>query len=71
MSKVRWLVFDEADRILELGYERDARAVVEAVDKQQEKEDGRDRKRQTMLLSATLTSGIEQVTNRSEAVIAP
>ncbi len=68
LSKVRWLVFDEADRILELGYERDARAVVEAVEKQAAEAvaaGGERRRRQTMLLSATLTSGIEQLSEMS------
>ena len=46
------LVFDECDRMLELGYKRDVQSVLNAINEQSEK------KRQTLLLSATLTQGM-------------
>jgi ATP-dependent RNA helicase DDX31/DBP7 len=52
-------VFDEADRMLELGYERDVRAIVDAINEQSQLN------RQTLLLSATLTKGIEQLSEIS------
>ena len=58
LKNLSWLVLDEADRMLELGYERDVRSIITAIDEQ-----APDNKtnRQTLLLSATLTKGIEQV----------
>ena len=51
------LVFDECDRMLELGYKRDVQSVLNAINDQSEK------KRQTLLLSATLTQGIEEMSS--------
>ncbi|KAL7744500.1 hypothetical protein ACLKA6_001868 [Drosophila palustris] len=71
LSKLRFLVLDEADRLLELGYERDVKQLVEAIDKQRA-EDAADAAEaaadplptvamQRMLLSATLTSQVQQL----------
>lgn len=88
LRRVRWLVLDEADRMLELGYERDVQRILTALDEQgapaaapedthadhvgdisataARANDPTDLaatagRRQTVLLSATLTSGIEQL----------
>ena len=45
--------------MLELGYKRDVQSVLNAVNEQSEK------KRQTLLLSATLTQGIEEMSSIS------
>lgn len=55
LKNLRFLVLDEADRMLELGYERDVQSIVTVINEQR----GTDR--QTLLLSATLTTGIEQL----------
>ncbi|KAM8721729.1 hypothetical protein ACLKA7_007578 [Drosophila subpalustris] len=68
LSKLRFLVLDEADRLLELGYERDVKQLVEAIDKQRA-EDAAEAAAdplptvamQRMLLSATLTSQVQQL----------
>jgi len=57
LSSVEWLVLDEADRMLELGYEREVQKVLEALRE--------NTKRQSLLLSATLTSGIQQLSEVS------
>jgi len=59
LDKVEWVVLDEADRMLELGYEREVQKVLTAL---QEKNT---LKRQTLLLSATLTKGIQQLSEVS------
>jgi len=59
LDKVKWVILDEADRMLELGYERDVQTVLNAL---QEKND---LKRQSVLLSATLTTGIQQLSEVS------
>jgi len=59
LDKVKWVVLDEADRMLELGYEREVTKVLTAL---QEKNLI---KRQTILLSATLTTGIQQLSELS------
>ncbi len=56
MKKLAFLVLDEADRMLELGYERDVQAIINTINEQMERAS-----RQTLLLSATLTTGIEQL----------
>eukprot|EP00095_Tigriopus_kingsejongensis_P011286 maker-scaffold14_size734282-snap-gene-2.22 protein:Tk11286 transcript:maker-scaffold14_size734282-snap-gene-2.22-mRNA-1 annotation:"atp-dependent rna helicase" len=59
LKRLMFLVLDEADRMLELGYERDVQAIITAINEQMEGT------RQTLLLSATLTTGIEQLSEVS------
>jgi len=62
LTKLQFLILDEADRLLELGYERDVKQLVEAIDKQRaESEDKELPQLQRMLLSATLTSQVQQL----------
>ena len=75
LEKIRWLVLDEADRMLELGYERDVQKIITALNEKQEPENPNlvainqghhsGKNRQTILLSATLTKGIEQLSEIS------
>uniref|UniRef100_A0A1I8IJQ9 ATP-dependent RNA helicase n=1 Tax=Macrostomum lignano TaxID=282301 RepID=A0A1I8IJQ9_9PLAT len=53
-SGIRMLIIDEADRLAELGFERDVRRIVEAVC-------ACGRRPQTLLCSATLTDGTERL----------
>merc|ERR1712142_37527 len=59
LVKVEWVVLDEADRMLELGYEREVQKVLTALHEKNTL------KRQTLLLSATLTKGIQQLSEVS------
>jgi len=59
LDKVEWVVLDEADRMLELGYEREVQKVLTALHEKNTL------KRQTLLLSATLTKGIQQLSEVS------
>lgn len=75
LEKIRWLVLDEADRMLELGYEREVQKIITALNEKQEPENSNmialnqghfsGKNRQTILLSATLTQGIEQLSEIS------
>ncbi|ROT70695.1 putative ATP-dependent RNA helicase [Penaeus vannamei] len=53
LAKVKYLVIDEADRLLDMGYERSVTSIMESLKEQQESTD-----RQTIMLSATLSSGV-------------
>eukprot|EP00105_Crassostrea_gigas_P038416 XP_019922564.1 PREDICTED: probable ATP-dependent RNA helicase DDX31 isoform X2 [Crassostrea gigas] len=57
LSKVKWLVLDEADRLLDLGYEKDVGEIISALDTESH--------RQTVLLSATLSEGVERLAGMS------
>lgn len=57
LNKVSWLVLDEADRLLDMGYEKDVGSFVDALNSQQEP--GSSHK--TVLLSATLTNAVERL----------
>ncbi|KAM4695736.1 ATP-dependent DNA helicase DDX31 [Rhinophrynus dorsalis] len=57
-TRVRWLIVDEADRILDLGFEKDITAILNALNSQCEK-------RQNVLLSATLSQGVERLADIS------
>ncbi|VDN12199.1 unnamed protein product, partial [Dibothriocephalus latus] len=60
VKSVRWLVIDEADRLVELGFERDVRRIIERVAREVSTVDG-STPVQTVLLSATLTPGVENL----------
>ncbi|KAL8575722.1 hypothetical protein ACOMHN_055911 [Nucella lapillus] len=55
LARVRWLIIDEADRLLELGYEKDVAQIVSVLREQSQE------RRQTILLSATLSAGVERL----------
>ncbi|KAK3538901.1 hypothetical protein QTP86_020173 [Hemibagrus guttatus] len=57
-SAVRWLVLDEADRTLDLGFEKDLTVILNALN-------AGGSTRQTVLLSATLTEGLSRLTSIS------
>ncbi|XP_311385.4 probable ATP-dependent RNA helicase CG8611 [Anopheles gambiae] len=56
------LVLDEADRLLELGYETDVKQIIEAMrEAREEKDENEAMKMQTVLLSATLTASVKEL----------
>ncbi|XP_077003470.1 ATP-dependent DNA helicase DDX31 [Tamandua tetradactyla] len=57
-SRIRWLILDEADRILDLGFEKDITMILNAVNTECQK-------RQNILLSATLTEGVTRLADIS------
>uniref|UniRef100_A0A0A9YS49 ATP-dependent RNA helicase n=1 Tax=Lygus hesperus TaxID=30085 RepID=A0A0A9YS49_LYGHE len=59
---IDWLIIDEADKLLEMGYEKDVSQLMSIIDSQREKSENAGRK-QTVLLSATLTSAVEKLAN--------
>ncbi|KAL9692482.1 hypothetical protein quinque_016420, partial [Culex quinquefasciatus] len=56
LGGVKYLVLDEADRLLELGYEKDVKEIVESI----KGVDG-EKSLQTVLLSATLTRSVKEL----------
>eukprot|EP01101_Sappina_pedata_P002156 TRINITY_DN12416_c0_g1_i1.p1 TRINITY_DN12416_c0_g1~~TRINITY_DN12416_c0_g1_i1.p1 ORF type:complete len:617 (-),score=242.31 TRINITY_DN12416_c0_g1_i1:23-1873(-) len=56
-EKLRWLVFDEADMLLELGFERDMKRILSEIDEKRAVPNPR----QTMLISATLKEGVKKL----------
>lgn len=63
MNNAKFLVLDEADRLLEMGYERDVKQIVEGINKQREDsaKEGPLEPLQRMLLSATLTAAVQKM----------
>ena len=77
MSGLRWLVLDEADRLMDMGFEAQVAEILEALSRaaagpqveHEEEEEEEDRssaarqaqKYQTVLVSATITGKIEQL----------
>ncbi|XP_063235880.1 probable ATP-dependent RNA helicase DDX31 [Bacillus rossius redtenbacheri] len=62
LDRVAWLVLDEADRLLDMGYEQDVARLVEKLDsRQQAPAERAGEARQTLLLSATLTAAVQQL----------
>ncbi|KAL5276919.1 DDX31 family protein [Megaselia abdita] len=60
LHKLQFLALDEADRLLDMGYERDVRQVVEAIQEHKTKEN-EEGPIQRLLLSATLTPGVQRL----------
>lgn len=57
VSKLEWLIFDEADRLLDLGFEFAIKKILSMIDERKSK----DVKRQNLLISATLEGGIQKL----------
>ena len=63
LNDVKWLIIDEADRLLEAGYENNMRMIVERLHQNLETESKP--RPLTVLLSATLTPGVERLAELS------
>ncbi|XP_049547905.1 probable ATP-dependent RNA helicase CG8611 isoform X1 [Anopheles darlingi] len=61
LNGVRWLVLDEADRLLELGYEKDVKEIVGAIQNGRSESGTDGAVLQTVLLSATLTASVKEL----------
>ncbi|XP_036185154.1 probable ATP-dependent RNA helicase DDX31 isoform X1 [Myotis myotis] len=57
-NRIRWLVLDEADRILDLGFEKTITVILNAINAECQE-------RQNVLLSATLTEGVTRLADIS------
>ena len=80
LGGVRWLVLDEGDRLMEMGFEDDVRRVIEALGEREIKENDESRgadlpkRRVTILCSATLKEGARKLGDlslRDAKMIAP
>jgi ATP-dependent RNA helicase DDX24/MAK5 len=64
-KKIRFLVVDEADRLLSEGHFKEAEEILEALDRKETREDSEDSEhsstpRQTLVFSATFNKGLQQ-----------
>ncbi|GER40417.1 dead box ATP-dependent RNA helicase [Striga asiatica] len=66
-TNLRWLVFDEADRILELGYGKDIEEIINCLGskKHNSVSEGTAVQKQNLLLSATLNEKVNHLANMS------
>lgn len=70
LDRVKFLVLDEADRLYEMGYEKDVKIIVDAINKTKPDSvavpaagDDKTHPTQTILLSATLTVSVQKLAN--------
>lgn len=64
VGKVKWLVLDEGDRLMEMGFEQDIEKILKKLDSQENRHSpipGLPAKRMTILCSATLKSGVQKL----------
>ena len=71
VGNVRWLVLDEGDRLMELGFEEDVKHIVQKLEKQKDEKRGEWRlkkrveglpeKRTTVMCSATMKMGVQKL----------
>ncbi|PGH19553.1 hypothetical protein AJ80_03889 [Polytolypa hystricis UAMH7299] len=63
VSNVRWLVLDEGDRLMDLGFEEEIQGIVKRLDERQKlsKVHGLPKKRVTILCSATLKMNVQRL----------
>lgn len=64
LNRVRWLILDEADRLLEKGFEDTLRMTIERIDRARRSHD-RNPGRCTVLLSATMSEDVEALAKLS------
>ncbi|EPS57535.1 hypothetical protein M569_17282, partial [Genlisea aurea] len=68
-TNLRWIIFDEADRILELGYGKDIEEILDCLGSRKHEPEGSSTfvqvKRQNLLLSATLNEKVNELANIS------
>ncbi|XP_078687440.1 ATP-dependent DNA helicase DDX31-like isoform X2 [Branchiostoma floridae x Branchiostoma belcheri] len=60
LGRVEWLILDEADRLLDMGFEKDIRAILTGLNDKRGST-----VRQNVLLSATLSEGVERLAGMS------
>lgn len=71
VGNVRWLVLDEGDRLMELGFEEDIKSIVQKLEKRKDEKGGKWRlrkrveglpeKRTTVMCSATMKMGVQKL----------
>jgi len=63
VSRVRWLILDEGDRLMDLGFEQDITKIVQTLDQKKKLSDrpGLPGKRTTVLCSATLKMNVQKL----------
>lgn len=71
VGNVRWLVLDEGDRLMELGFEEDIKSIIQKLEKRKDERKGEGRlrkiveglpgKRTTVMCSATLKMGVQKL----------
>jgi ATP-dependent RNA helicase DDX31/DBP7 len=63
VSKVRWLVLDEGDRLMDLGFEEEIHGIIKKLDERQTRPEiaGLPEKRTTILCSATLKMTVQRL----------
>eukprot|EP01103_Thecamoeba_quadrilineata_P002618 TRINITY_DN12542_c0_g1_i1.p1 TRINITY_DN12542_c0_g1~~TRINITY_DN12542_c0_g1_i1.p1 ORF type:complete len:653 (-),score=133.63 TRINITY_DN12542_c0_g1_i1:217-2175(-) len=62
INLLKWLILDEADMLLELGFEKDVKRIISIID---ERRDMTKPQRQSVLLSATLREAVQKLANIS------
>ena len=71
VGNVRWLVLDEGDRLMELGFEEDIKSIIQKLEKRKDEKrgegglkrriEGLPEKRTTVMCSATLKMGVQKL----------
>ena len=60
VSDLKYLILDEADRLIDMGFEEQVSKIIQLLDKKGEMGD-RSTRRQTIMLSATMHSGVSKL----------
>uniref|UniRef100_A0A1B6DU77 ATP-dependent RNA helicase n=1 Tax=Clastoptera arizonana TaxID=38151 RepID=A0A1B6DU77_9HEMI len=61
LDSVQWLILDEADMLLDMGYEKDVASILSILEDQRSKSFDSSTRHQTVLLSATMTAQVEKL----------
>ena len=63
LHDIEWVILDEADQMLNMGFQEPVEAILNAVDKQRA-DNGKEEKVQTLLFSATIPAWVKAVTKK-------